>query len=88
MDAAAEEHLHGCYNVFVNFRDVTAIAFVLTSICLEQKGHEVLSVALVVDLAVGDDILSEFSDCVGDRTLGLNDLEREGGDPGEHPQNE
>ena len=84
----ANGHLHRCHNVIVNFRDVTALAFVLTSIGLEQAGHEVLTVALVVNLAVGDDIPGNRSDCVGDRTLGLNGLEREGGDPGERSQNE
>ena len=79
--------------MLVNFRDVTAFAFVLTSIGLEQKGHEVVAADLVVNLAVvnlavGDDILGELSDRVGDRTLGLNGLEREGGYPGEQPQNE
>src|SRR5258706_4047770 len=84
----ANEHSHRCYNVLINFRDVTALAFVLTSICSEHAGHEVPAVALIVNLAVGDDILGELSDRVSDRTLGLNRLEREGGDPGEHPQNE
>ena len=82
------ERLHKCYNVLVNFRDVTAFAFVLTSIGLEQKGHEVVAAGLVVNPAVGDNILSELSDRLGDRTLGLNGLEREGSDPGEHPQHE
>ena len=74
--------------MLINFRDVTALAFVLPSICLEHAGHEVLAFACVVNLAVGDDILGQLSDGVGDRTLGLNGLERERGDPGEKPQNE
>ena len=82
------EHVHERYNVLVYFRDVAAFAFVLTSIGLEQKGHEVLAVALVVNLAVGNDIFGELSDRVGNRALGLNGLEREGGDPREQPQNE
>ena len=82
------KHSHRCYNVLINFSDVTALAFVLTSIGLEQQGQEVLAVALVVNLAVGNDILGELSDRVGDRTLSLNGLEREGVDPGEQPQNE
>ena len=81
------EHLHECYDVLVNFCDVTAFAFVLTSVGLEQKGHEIVATTLVVNLAVCNDILGELSDRVGDRTLGLNDLERKGGDPREHPQN-
>ena len=84
----ATEHLHECYNVLINFRDVTALAFVLTSIGSEHQGHEVLAITLVVNLAVGDDILGELSDRVSDRTLDLNGLEREGRDPGEKPQNE
>ena len=64
------------------------LAFVLTSIGLEQAGHEILAVDLVFNLAVGDDILGERSDRVGDRALDLNGLERKGGDPGEQPQDE
>ena len=82
------KHSHRCYNVLINFSDVTTLAFVLTSIGLEQQGQEVLAVALVVNLAVGNDILGELSDRVGDRTLSLNGLEREGVDPGEQPQDE
>ena len=82
------EHLHDCYDVLVDFCDVAAFAFVLTSISLEQKGHEVVAAGLVVNPAVGDNILGELSDRLGDRTLGLNGLEREGSDPGEYPQNE
>ena len=74
--------------MLVNFRDVTAFAFVLTSIGLEQKGHEVLIAGLVVHSAVGDNILGELSDHVGDHTLGLNGLERERGDPREQPEHE
>ena len=74
--------------MLIDFRDVTALAFVFTSIGLEHAGHEVLAVVLVVNLAIGNDILGERSDRVSDRTLGLNRLEREGGDPGEQPQNE
>ena len=46
-----------------------------------------MAATLVVNL-VGNDILGELSDCVGDRALGLNGLERKGGDPREQPQNE
>ena len=60
----------------------------LTSIGLEHARHEVLAAASDVNLAVGNDTLGERSDRVGDRALGLNGLEREGGDPGEKPQNE
>ena len=74
--------------MLVNFRDVTAFAFVLTCIGLEQKGHEVLIAGLVVTPAVGDNILGELSDRLGDHTLGLNGLERQGGNPGEQPQHE
>ena len=84
----ANGNLHECDNVLVNFLDVTAPAFVLTSIGLEHEGHEVLALALFVDLAVSDNVLGELSDDVGDGTLGLNCLKREGGDPGEQSQNE
>src|SRR5258706_2383598 len=84
----ANEHLHRCYNVLVNFINVTALAFVFTSIGLEHAGHEVLAVALVVYLAVGYDILRDRSNRVGDHTLGFNCLEREGCDPRVQPQNQ
>ena len=74
--------------MLVNFRDITALVFVLTSIRLEQEGHEVLAVTFVVNLAVVNDILSQLPNSFGDRTLGLNGLEREGGDPRELPQDE
>ena len=74
--------------MLVYFCDVTAFAFLLTSIGLEQKGHQVVAAGLIVNPAVGDNILGELSDRLGDRTLGLNGLEREGGDPGEQLQNE
>ena len=74
--------------MLVDFCNVTALAFVLTSIGLEHEGHEVLALALFVNLAVGDDIPSELPDGVGDGTLGFDGLEGEGGDPGEQPQNE
>jgi len=83
-----QNNLHECYNVLVNFCGVTVLAFVLKTIGLEHAGHEILAVAIVVNLAVGDDILGKCSDRIGNRTLGLNRLEREGGDPGEKPQNE
>src|SRR5258706_10384915 len=89
----ANEHLHRCYNVLVNFINATVLAFVFTSIGLKHAGHEVLAVALVVYLAVvylavGNDILGDRSNRVGDHTLSFNGLEREGCDPGEQPQNE
>ena len=74
--------------MLVDFCDATAFAFVLTSIGLEQKGHEVLAAGLVVHPAIGDNILGKLSDRLGDRTLGLNGLERERGDPGEQPEHE
>ena len=74
--------------MLINFRDITALAFVLTSIGLEHEGHEVLALALFVNLAVGNNVLGERSDSVSDGTLGLNRLKREGGDPGEQPENE
>jgi hypothetical protein len=85
---AANGDLHECDDVLVNFQDVTALAFVLTSVGLEEAGHEVLTVAFIVNLAVGNDILGELSDGVGDGTLGLNGFEREGIDPGEQPEEE
>jgi hypothetical protein len=81
-------NLHKCDNVLVDFQGVTALAFVFTSIGLEHEGHEVLALALLVNLAVSDNVLGEVSDRVGDGTLCLNSLEREGGDPGEQPQHE
>ena len=74
--------------MLVDFCNVTALAFVLTSIGLEHEGHEVLALALIVNLAVGDDIPGELSDSVRDGTLGFDGLEGEGRDPGEQPQNE
>jgi hypothetical protein len=86
--AAATGHLHKCDDVLVNFQNVTALAFVSTSVGLEHERHEVLAPALLVNLAVGNDILGELSDGVRDGTLGLKGLEREGGDPRKQPQNE
>ena len=60
----------------------------LTSVGFEQKGHEVLAPALVVNLTIGDDILGEISDSVGYGNLGLKCGEREGNDRGEQPKNE
>jgi len=74
--------------VLVDFWDLTALAFVLTGICLEHEGHEVLTLALVVNVTVGNDILGEVSNSIGDGTLGLNGLEREGSDPREQLENE
>ena len=54
----------------------------------EQKRHKVLAPALVVKLAVGDNILGEISNCVGYVNLGLKDGEREGSDRREPPENE
>ncbi len=82
-EGVASGNLHECDDVLVNFQDVTALAFDLTSIGLEQEGHEVLAFALFVNLAIGDNVLGELSDGVGDGTLGLNCLKREGGYPGE-----
>ena len=87
-DGVANGNLHECDDVLVNFQDVTALAFDLTSIGLEHEGHEVLALALFVDLAIGDNVLGELSDGVGDGTLGLNCLKRKGGDPREQSQNE
>ena len=44
------------------------------NVCFEQKRHEVF--ALVVKLAVGDDILGEISNYVGYDNLGLKNGER------------
>ena len=54
----------------------------------EQKRHKVLAPALVVKLAVGDNILGEISNYVGYDNLGLKDGEREGSDRREPPENE
>jgi len=86
--ADVDGDLHKCDNVLVNFENVTALAFVLTSIGLEHEGHKVFPLALFVNLAVGDNVLGEISDSVGDGALSLNSLEGEGSDPGEQPQNE
>ena len=90
VDAATAENgdLHECGDVVVNFRHVTAFAFMLTSVSFEQEGHEVLVVAVVVNLAIGDDILGKISDGVGYGNLGLKGGEREGGDRREQPENE
>jgi hypothetical protein len=74
--------------VIVNFRHVTPLTFILQSVGFEEEGHEVLAVALVVNLAIGDDILGEPSDGVGYSDLSLKGGKREGGDRGEQPQNE
>lgn len=88
MDEVANGDLHKCDDVLVNFPGVTTFTFVLTGIGLEHEGHEVLALALVVNLAVGNNVLGEVSDGVGDSTLCLNSFKREGGDPGEQPQHE
>ena len=82
-DRVVNEGLHECDDVLVNFHDVTALAFDLTSIGFEHEGHEVLALALLVNLAIGDNVLGKLSDGVGDGALGLNCLKREGGDPRE-----
>jgi len=74
--------------MIINFRHVTPFAFVLTGIGLEQEGHEVLAVSLVVNVAVGNDVLSNLSDGVADGGLPLKGGEREGGDRREQPQDE
>ena len=74
--------------MIINFRHVTPFALVLTSVGLEHERHEVLTVALVVNVAVGDDALSNLSDGVADGSLPLKSGEREGGDRREQPQNE
>jgi len=66
--------------MIINFRHVTPFAFVLTSVGLEQEGHEVLPVVLVVNVAVGNDVFSNLSDSVADGSLPLKGGEREGGD--------
>jgi len=60
----------------------------LKSVGFEEEGQEILSVALVVNLAIGYDIPGEISDGVGYGNLGLKGGKRERGDRGEQPQNE
>ena len=88
VDEIANGDLHKCDDVLVNFPGVTTFTFMLTSISLEHEGHEVLALALVVNLAVGNNVLGEVPDGVGDSTLCLDSLKREGGDPREQLQNE
>jgi len=74
--------------VIVNFRHATPFAFVLTSVGLEHEGQKILPIALVVNVAVGDNTLSNLSDGVADGGLPLKGREREGGDRREQLQNE
>ena len=64
------------------------VNFMVRNVGFEQKGYEVLAPALVVRLAVVDDILGEISKCGGYVNLGLKDGEREGRDRREPPENE
>ena len=57
------------------------------SIGHEHEVHEVLTLALLVNLTAGDDIPGELSDGVSDSTLGLDGLGGEGSDPGGQAQN-
>ena len=48
------------------FQVVTAFDFVSPSVGFEHEGHEILAGALVVNLALGDNILGELSDPLGE----------------------
>jgi len=69
-----DSHLHECDDVIVNFWHLTLFIFMLKSVGFEQEGQEVV---LVVNLAIGDDILGEISDGVGYGNLGLKGGKRE-----------
>ena len=81
-------HIQECQDVIVNFRHLTPFTFMLKSVGFEQEGHQVLAVALVVNLAIGNNILRKRSDGVGYGNLGLKGGKRKRGDGGEQPQNE
>ena len=57
------------------------------SIGLEHEVHEVLTLALLVNLTAGDDIPGELSDGVSNSSLGLDGLGGEGSDPRGQAQN-